>query len=367
VCLVVDWLTTLGGAERVIAAMRRVWPDAPVFTTVLRRDAVDTLGAGDVRVSGLQTWYELLGKHQLLLPWMPQAVESFDLREFDVVISSSHAVAKGCIPPSTAVHVCYCHTPMRYAWDMAETYLDDFHIPSLLRPLVRWELQRLRRWDRTTAQRVDTFLANSTTTAGRIERHYARPSTVLPPPVEARFFDVPLAQPAADAPFLAAGRFVPYKRFDLLISVANERQLPLRIIGRGPDEAKLRAMAGPTVEFLGYVPDADLPQHLAGARGFLFPQLEDAGIILLEAMATGTPALAFQQGGATDAVIDGVTGLFFAEQTVASLCEALDRCHTHAWDRAHIREQAQRFHVRHFEDTLRAQVEMSFHTFRRTR
>lgn len=354
--IVADWLVTHGGAEHVLDEFLHVLPHATVFTGVVRRGALGPLDAADIRPAFLQTLYRVLKRHEPLLPLFPYAMERIDLTGFDLVVSSSHAVAKGIIAPPGAVHVCYCHTPMRYAWEMERQYLEDFGIPRRLRPAVQRMLGRLRRWDLSTAKRVDTFIANSTTTQARIAKYYGRESIVLPPPVAQRFFATPI--PASSSPyFLAIGRMVPYKRFDLLIAVANARGLPLKIAGRGHDEARLRALAGPTVEFLGRVSDEALPALYANAAALLFPQEEDAGIVLLEAHACGTPAIAYGKGGATDALKEGVTGTFFADQTEASLGSALDRFSTMRFDRIAIREHARAFGADRFKDRFSAIVD----------
>ncbi len=355
--IVADWLTVFGGAEHAIAEFRAVWPEAPIFTTVARKENLGPLASADIRTTPLQRWYRLVGKHQILLPWMPRNVEDMDLRGFNVVLSSSHAVAKGIVPPPGARHVCYCHTPMRYAWEMEEEYLEDFKVPRLLRPAVRKQLKHLRRWDLQTAKRVDAFLANSTETQKRIRRIYARESTVIPPPVDDRFFAAPLPPMAGRRGFLAVGRLVPYKKFDLLIAVANALKIPLTIAGRGQDEKRLRGLAGPTVTFRGFVPDGELPSLYAEAAAVLFPQYEDAGIVPMEAQACGTPVVAYGAGGALDSVQDGVTGVFFKEQDEASLTEALRRFASVTFDPDVIRGHAKRFSASHFRKTIRAAVE----------
>ncbi len=321
-----DWLPTFGGAEHVLLELHTLWPQAPIFTTVLNRKKIGPLGEADIRVSWLQHLYRLTGNHQILLALMPRVMEDMDLRGYDIVLSSSHAVGKGIVPPAGAVHICYCHTPMRYAWDMEEKYLKDFRVPAPLRPLIRVLLERLRRWDLTTAKRVDHFIANSTTTQERIERIYGRKSTVIHPPVSDMFLQTPLVpSDEREAYFLAVGRLVPYKRFDLLVEAANRLRLPLKIAGEGREFARLKAMAGPTVQLLGYVPTADLPGLYGKAKALLFPQHEDAGVVALEAQACGTPVIAYGLGGSLDTVRDGVTGIFFAEQTSRSLEDALHR------------------------------------------
>lgn len=356
--IVADWLVTYGGAEHVLAELRLLYPDAPLFTTVAKPASLGPLKDADIRTTYLQRLYNLIGNHQVLLPLLPRAIESIDLSGFDLVISSSHAVGKGVIVPSTALHVCYCHTPVRYAWEMEETYLKDFGVPGFLKKIVKKQLKKLRRWDLTTAQRTDLFLANSTTTQERIKRIYGRESIVIPPPVDERFFvdTRHKTQDTSPSYFLALGRLVPYKRFDLLIELANELQLPLKIAGRGQDEERLKAMAGPTVEFLGFVPDAELPSLYANADALLFPQYEDAGIVLLEAQACGTPVIAYEAGGATDAVKNGTTGVFFAEQTTQSLRDALDRFRSISFDREVIRAHALMFAQSAFRERFTAAV-----------
>lgn len=364
VALVADWLPTFGGAEHVIAELNALWPDAPIFTTVASRGNLGPLGKADIRTSSLQRIYDLTQNHRMLLPWMPRATEEMDLRGYDLVFSSSHAVGKGVIPPPGALHICYCHTPMRYAWEMESQYLADFRIPKCLMRTVRGQLRRMRRWDLTTAKRVDRFIANSNTVAERIERTYARKSTVVHPPVDQRFFSVPLAERPAPY-FLAVGRLVPYKRFDLLIEAANALGIPLKIAGSGHDTQRLRRMAGPNVELLGFVQDHELPELYARARALLFPQIEDAGVALLEAQACGTPVVALKQGGALDAVADGKTGLFFAEQTVSSLQEALMRLERVQFDRVHIRNHAKAFSAERFRNRIAGIVEETFATHAR--
>ncbi len=361
VAIVADWLTTFGGAEHVIAELNVLWPDAPLFATVARTADLGPLTHADIRTSPLQKWYRILHGHQSMLPLMPGAVEAIDLRGYDVILSSSHAVAKGCIPPPTAVHVCYCHTPMRYAWEMEEQYFDDFRIPKSMRALLRRMLKRIRRWDLQTAKRVDHFIANSTTTRERIKRIYNRESVVIPPPVHARFFQQEI-QPSPQSPvpspyFLSVSRLVPYKRVDLLIAAANAKGLPLHIAGEGQDRRRLERLAGPTVRFLGRVPDEDLPGLYAGASAFLFPALEDAGLAPMEAQACGTPVIAYGMGGVCDTVEDGATGIMFHEQSLSSLLEAIGRFSAVSWDRRSIRAHARKFSAERFRERVSEEVE----------
>lgn len=350
--IVADWLPTYGGAERVISALHELWPTAAIHTTVAAPEKLPrALASADIRTSkSLQRMFRLLGKHQVLLPWMPQAMEKIDCTGSDVVFSSSHAIGKGVIPPSTAVHVCYCHTPMRYAWEMEDEYLKDFGVRWPLKKFVKKQLKRLRRWDLSTAKRVDHFIANSTETQKRIQRIYGRDAIVIPPPVGANFFTDTKTKPGEY--FLAMGRLVPYKRFDLLIELANRLKLPLKIGGTGGEMAKLKAMAGDTVEFLGFVPDEALPSLYSGAKALLFPQMEDAGIVPMEAQACGTPVIAYGAGGVLDVVKDGQTGVFAKEQTVDAFQEAVQKFQSLSFDRAAIRAHATQFH----EDAFKRRI-----------
>ncbi len=375
IALVADWLTTFGGAEHVIAEFHAMFPNAPIFTTVARKEALGPLKNADIRTTYLQRIYAITHQHQILLPWMPRAIESIDLRGFDIVLSSSHAVAKGVVVDPGTLHICYCHTPIRYAWEMEDEYLRDFRVPKWLQPKIRRELTKIRRWDLTTAKRVDAYIANSTTTQERITRIYNRESTVIPPPVSERFFEAESRSDSAEAMpdkklkaesyYLAVGRFVPYKRFDLLIELANELKLPLKIAGRGQDEARLKKLAGPTVDFLGFVPDRELPDLYAQADALFFPQYEDAGIVLLEAQASGTPVIAYNVGGATDMIIEGKTGVFFNAQTIESLRDALTRFRHITFDRELIRKHAEYFSHERFRRSLTQVLETQYSAFKK--
>jgi len=356
IAITTDWLVARGGAERVIHEMQTLWPKAPIFTTIAKRQCIEGY-MSNVHTSRLQTLYRMISEHKLLIPFMPRAVESWDLRGFDVIVSSSHAVAKGCIPPSTATHICYCHTPMRYAWEMEEKYLDDFHLFGPLRTLAKHELTKLRAWDIASAKRVDTFIANSNEVAERIRRIYGRESIVLHPPVHDRFLSAPIG--AKEPFFLSVGRLVPYKHVNLAIEAAKMMNLPLKIVGDGPDRAKLRHMAGETVEFLGHLADDELAKLYGKARAVIFPVHEDAGIVPLESQACGTPVIALKMGGALDTIIENETGVFFAEQTAASLCEAIHRFDHMTFSPAKIRGHAQKFSSLKFRTSLLSIVEQA--------
>ena len=351
IAIVADWLPVYGGAEHVISEFHHLWPDAPIFTTVACRSRLSALKDAEINTGPLQKIYSLIKNHRILLPLMPRAIENIDLRGYDVILSSSHAIGKGIVPPSSAVHICYCHTPMRYAWEMEEEYLSDFRVPKKIRKIIRKKLSSKRRWDLTTSKRVDMFIANSSTTQERISRIYNRESIVLLPPVDIRFFDHSLPTKRDDY-MLAIGRMVPYKRFDLLINAANERGLKLLIAGKGQEESRLKKLAGPTVKFLGFVPDDKLSDLYSNAAAVIFPQLEDAGVVPLEAQACGTPVIAYGKGGVLDTVKDGQTGVLFQEQTTSSLLDAIDRFNSIKFDSEVIRNHAKQFSSEAFKNKI---------------
>lgn len=349
IAIVADWLTTVGGAEHVVRELLRLYPHAHLFTSVASKHTLQNFLKTPIRTTRLQYLYRILRTHQPLLPFLAHALEDINLTDYDIVISSSHAIAKGIIPPAHARHIVYCHTPMRYAWEMEEQYLHDFSIPSILKPLLRAMLKTIRRWDLTTAKRVDVFIANSPTTAERIKRIYNRESIVVHPPVDDRFF---LPEKSRAEYFLAVGRLVPYKRFDVLIEAANLLKFPLKIVGTGRDVRRLKRMAGTTVEFLGHVADEELPALYGHASALLFPAFEDAGIVPLEAQACGTPVIAYAKGGALDTIENEKTGLFFAEQTVESLREALSRFEKTTFDPAYISHHARKYSANTFREKI---------------
>ena len=349
--IVADWLPTFGGAEHVIAELHALWNDAPIYTTIAHHSSLGPLRNATIHTTPLQKWYKLTKRHEILLPWMPRAIENIDLRGIDVVLSSSHAVGKGVVPPSSAKHICYCHTPMRYAWEMEQEYLEQFRIPKRLRKHVSAKLRQLRRWDLTTAKRVDRFIANSRAVADRISSIYGRESTVVHPPVGETFFQFSgVRHQTSD--YLAVGRLVPYKRFDLLIEAANKLGLPLKVVGSGSEEERLKKLAGPTVEMLGRVSDEELIALYSSSKALLFPQHEDAGIVPLEAQACGTPVIAYGKGGVLDTVKDGVTGVYFNEQSIASLSDAITRFEQMQLDPAEIRAHAEQFSSQRFQEEI---------------
>jgi glycosyltransferase involved in cell wall biosynthesis len=349
-----DWLITLGGADRVLLALHDVFPQAPVYTALYDpRGLPDAFAAVTVRASWLQRIPGALARHRWLLPLMPSAFRSFDLREYDVVLSSSHACAHGVRVRPGAVHICYCHTPMRYAWDLQSLY--EAALPSMARPVVRLALARLREWDARAAQRVDYYLANSHYIAGRIGAHYGRDATVIYPPVDTNYF-TPEDRGGREDYYLVVSRLVPYKRVDVAVRAFTNLGLPLVVVGGGPERRRLRALGGPTVTFAGHVDDETLREYYRGCRALVFPGEEDFGIVPVEAQACGRPVIALGRGGVLETVLPDRTGVLFSDQTADALAAAVRRFDPSHFDARVIRAHAEQFSRARFERTVAAFV-----------
>ena len=342
VALVHDYLNQMGGAERVVLAMHEIFPDAPLYTSIYDPKRVDpAFQKIDIRTSFMQKLPFVMKHHQPYLPFYPFAMENLDLRGYDLVLSSSSAFGKGVITRPETLHICYCHTPMRWCWNYYE-YVEREQIGKLARKILPLFITGLRIWDSTSAMRVDHFIANSPVVAERIAKYYRRDAIVIPPPVEAsRFIFDPDTRP--EDYFLIVSRFLPYKRIDLAIQACNALQLPLVIIGSGRYERELRKMAGPTIRFLGRLSDTEVLHYYAHCRALLLPGEEDFGITPLEAQASGRPVIAYGAGGALTSVIDGITGAFFDEQTVESLMAVLATFDGRTYDPETIRNHALEF------------------------
>ena len=335
-----EWLTIPGGSEQVVMAMLDVFPQAELFTTVYDPAPwPEAITSRPVHASFLDRIPGAARHYPKLLPLMDAAFRRFDLSGFDLVLSSNHACAKNLRVPAGVPHVCYCHTPMRYAWDPAFLAGEDLGRVGRLgaRALLPW----LRRRDLAASRGPSRFLANSTFVAERIRRFYGRDADVLHPPVDV---DGLLGRERRDGGYyLFLSRLVPYKRADLAVAACARLGRPLKVVGGGRAEAAVRAQAGSGTEFLGRVGDAELPGLLAGARALLFPGEEDFGIVPVEAQAAGVPVIAYGHGGVRDTVIDGETGVLFGEQTVEGLCAAIERFETREWPAGPLRENARRF------------------------
>lgn len=353
VAIVCDWLTGIGGAERVVLELHKMFPNAPIYTSQYDKQALPWFDNADVRTSWLQKIPKSLKKFlPMLRAW---SFSRLDLSSFDLVISSSGAEAKGIKAGKETIHINYCHAPTHYYWSRYEQYLSDPGF-GILDPLAKLGLRLLvgpmRRWDYKAAQRPDFIVANSTHTKTEIKKYYGRSSEVIHPPVDIERF-----QPVSSAPdgrngFVIAGRQIPYKKFDLAVLACTELSLPLKVIGNGPDHEKLKALAGPTINFLPDVSDAEMPVHFQSATAFIFPVLDDFGITAVEAMAAGTPVIAYEAGGALDYVVEGVSGLFFEDQNTQSLVKVLKTFTPHLFNAKIISAKANEFNSNTFTTNL---------------
>lgn len=325
VAIVADWLTSRGGAERVVLSLADLFPNADIFTTVYKPENFPELKDRRVATTYMQKW-PLKFKHQVYIWARPQAVESMNLDSYDLVISSASAEAKGIITKPETLHVCYCHTPTRYFWSHYHDYLkrSEFGLfDFLIKPFVPSIIHRLRQWDRLAADRPDLLIANSHTTAQRITKYYRRPSIIITPPVNLERF---VGTPENGDYYLVLGRQIGYKHTDLAVEAANQLGFRLKVIGEGPELPRLQKMATSSkIEFLGFIPDEQVARELLGCKALLFPQEEDFGIVPVEAMAAGKPVIAYGHGGGGESVVDGVTGVLFCEQTAAALKAAIQR------------------------------------------
>ena len=348
-----EWLTIPGGSEQVVAQVLELFPDAELFTSIHDPEPwAPPIAGRTVHTSFLDRIPGARRHYPKLLPLMNLAFESLDLSDFDLVISSNHACAKNVVVAPGARHVCYCHTPMRYAWDSRFLAEEDLGAAASL--AARALLPRLRRQDFIAAQRPDAILANSTTVAERVARHWRREAAVLHPPVEVdRFLTLPRAP--SDY-YLVLGRVVPYKKVDLALRACARLGRRVVVAGDGRALEGARAVAGPDAELLGRVTDAELPGLLAGARALLFCAEEDFGIVPVEAMAAGVPVIAYGVGGARDSVLDGDTGILFDDQTEDGLMAAIERFEALSFDDDCLREHAQAFGPERFRDELAEHV-----------
>jgi glycosyltransferase involved in cell wall biosynthesis len=356
VVLVHDWLTGMRGGEKVLEPLCRHWPNAPLYTLIHQQGSCSrTIEDRPIFTSFLNKLPGVSRYYRYTLPLMPWAV-GWRLPDCDLVFSSSHCVAKGVTAPAGALHLCYCHTPMRYAWHMRESYFHDRGWGGPKQWLAQKILARLRDWDRRTAAGVTHFIANSEVVRQRIRDCYDRDAVVIPPPVDTNFY-CPADVPRQDY-YLILSAFAPYKRLDLAIDACQKLGRRLVVIGSGQDEKKLRARAGANIEFLGWQPDDVLRDHLRRCQALLFPGEEDFGIVPVEAQACGTPVIAFGRGGATETVVPwpspNATGMWFAEQSVDSLAATIEQFEHHrdAFDGRRLRSHALRFRLERFEAEL---------------
>jgi glycosyltransferase involved in cell wall biosynthesis len=346
VAIVSDPLVQRGGAERVVEAIARLFPDAPIHALLYSSKLGPASLRGRVRSSYLRRIPGAERRHRLLLPFFPAAIESIDVRPYDVIISSHHTVAKGLMRGADALHVCYCHTPMRALWE--RTHEELATLPALLRPIGAAIFRSLRVWDVATVPRVDMFVANSETTRQRIRKHYGRDSVVVYPPIDIDRF-TPSADVVPEDYYLVASRLVPYKRVELALEAAQLAKRRLIIVGEGPGRAALLARGA---DIRGHVTDDELVSLMRGARALIFPQNEDFGMTPVEMMACGRPVIAYGRGGAAETVVDGVTGILVEEQTPDAFARGIERFESLTISPAACRARAEEFSFARFEREL---------------
>jgi glycosyltransferase involved in cell wall biosynthesis len=347
-----DQLSLMGGiagSEKVLLVLKKIFSDAPVYTTLYNSEKIPGFfERWDIRSSFIQKLPGAKTHYQMYLPLMPTAVEQLNFDGYDLVISSHHSVIKGIITPPETLHICYCHSPMRYAWDLYHLYLKN-DVKQWQKPLVPWLMNYLRTWDRVSADRVDEFIANSYHVARRIKKYYRREAKVIYPPVEIERFT-----PTNDSEdfYLMVGRIVAYKRHDLAIEAFNKSGRNLVIIGDGPERLRLELKAKPNIKFLGRQPDSVVVDYLQRCKGFIFPGEEDFGIAPVEAMACGKPVIAYAKGGALETIIERVTGIFFTDATADALNYAVLLSEKAAWSNEKIALHASLFSSERFNKEI---------------
>ncbi|RRB04071.1 glycosyltransferase family 4 protein [Larkinella rosea] len=351
VAVVHEWLVTFAGSESVVEQILALYPQSDLFTLVdfLPESQRPLIQHKTVTTSFIQKLPWAKKKYRSYLPFMPLAIEQFDLSAYDVVLSSSHAVAKGVLTGPNQLHICYCHSPMRYAWDLYHQYLNESGLKTgLSGAIAKLILHYIRLWDYQSAQRVDYFVANSRYIARRIRKVYGREADVIYPPVDTAHFALGQHK---EAYYLTASRMVPYKKINLIVEAFSTMpDKRLVVVGDGPDYEKIKRLATPNIELVGYQSDDALASYMQKAKAFIFAAEEDFGITPVEAQACGTPVLAYGKGGVLESVVDQKTGLFFDRQTVASLKECVQRFDQTAdrFDPAVIHQHAQRFSRENF-------------------
>lgn len=354
VAIVHEWLSVYGGSERVVEVIHELFPEAPIYTLVYDEDNMpERFKNYDIRTTFVQKLPFAKKKYPNYLPLMPRAFEELDLIEYDLVISSSTACAKGVITRSDAIHICYCHTPTRYAWEFYYEYTKD--MSRIKRFIVSNFMHKFRLWDRLAADRVDYFIANSNYIKGRIAKYYRREAEVIFPPVNTHLYHIGNID---ENYYLVVSRLVPYKKIDIVVQAFNELGLPLMVIGTGSEEKRIKALARENIKFLGRLSDEQIAEYYAKCKAFVFPGEEDFGITPIEAQAAGRPVIAYKRGGVLDTIVDGKTGILFKEQTVESLIGAVQLYEKEgvAYSKKQIKQHADEFSVERFKDEVASYI-----------
>ncbi|MGA7159897.1 MAG: glycosyltransferase [Bacteroidota bacterium] len=355
VALVHDWLTGMRGGEKCLEILCELFPKAPIYTLLHLKGAMSPLiESKTIHTSFLQHLPFIEEKYRMYLPLFPFAIESFDFSRYDLLISTSHCVAKGAKPRNNALHLCYCFTPMRYVYEMYDEYFGKGQAGAATRLAMKIAAPLLRLWDRKSAGRVHHFVAISEHVRQRIVRHYGRDAEIIFPPVDTVRFQ---ASRTTEGYYLIVSALVPYKKVDLAVRAFNKNGMRLVIVGKGPDEEKLRRIASPNVEFVGWKRDDELASLYAGCTALVFPGEEDFGIVPLEAMASGKAVIAYGKGGVLETVQEGISGLFFYEQTVDALESAILKAEKMRFDPEKIRKRALQFSQSIYKDALKKFIE----------
>jgi len=355
IALVHDYLVQYGGAERVLECFTELFPYAPIYTLVYDKEAMHGCFENkDIRTSYLQKFRLARKKHRFFPALMPSAIEQFNFSRYDIVLSDSSSFSKGIITPPGTLHICYVHTPMRYAWDDCQKYTQDFGFPGFIKNLIPFFMNYIRIWDKVSADRVNKFIANSNFVAKRIKKYYRKDAAVIHPPVATNDFYISRKRGNY---FLMVGRLIAYKRHDIAIRAFNKLGLPLKIIGRGPEMKKLKKIAKSNIEFLGRVSEKDLPKYYSECRSFIFPQEEDFGIVAIEAMASGRPIIAYRGGDILEHMEEGKMGIFFDRQTPEDIVAAVKKFDENRYNPEYIRSQAMKFDKEIFKDKMREYIE----------
>jgi glycosyltransferase involved in cell wall biosynthesis len=364
VAIVHDYLNQMGGAERVVELLHRMFPEAPIYTTIVDRDRLwPELRDAEIRTTWMQKIPRILKRAKQFFWLYPFAVGSFNLRGYDLVISSSSAFAKGAPVKGKTIHLCYCHTPMRFAWDFAN-YMEANEASKFQKALAKWIMVPLRMWDKVTSKRIHHLVANSSVVKARIATYYGRDSSVIFPPVNISRFKI--TDIDVGDYFLVVSRLVSYKRIDLAVEACTKMGKKLVVIGDGPDRKKLELLSGPTIEFKGRLPDEQVVHYMQHCQALIFPGIEDFGITPLEVNACGRPVVAFRGGGALDTVVPDENGVFFDHQTVDSLIERLDKMDQIKWNSLNIRKHAEEFSEEVFIKKVSELIENLLDTRERT-
>ncbi|MEK3721181.1 glycosyltransferase [Paenibacillus sp. FSL H8-0034] len=359
-----DYLIQMGGAERVVEVFHHMYPQAPIFTTVFSSNGLlDALKDADIRASWLQKMPGGTNNFKGMLPLYPFAIRDFDFREFDMVLSSSSAFMKSIQVPKETFHLCYCHTPMRFAWDY-DTYMQRQSKSNVLKQLLKIYMQQLKTWDQRTSKNVNQFVANSSVVKNRIQNYYNRDSDVIFPPINTSRFH---SSATIGNYYLIVSRLVSYKRIDLAVETFSRNGLPLYIVGEGPDLGRLRQLAKSNVKFLGRLEDGDVTKLMAECRALIFPGEEDFGITPLEANAAGRPVIAYQSGGALDTIMPKLNGIFFKRQEIDDLDAAINEVENHAWDVQQIVNHARKFDEKAFMVNFKNYIGKAYEKFREGR